>query len=607
LLSNARPIVSQFATRFAATPAELWPFVADTGRFNRAVGLPPVQFERTAGEDGETQIGEMRAFGVVYARWNEHPFEWERPRGFSVNRDYSSGPLAHLRAGAELTPVDGGTSVRLFAELTPRNALFDPVIRYVVAPRQMSRAQQQLELLKEYLEHRTTSAFPTLKHSPSARERERINALGAQLVAEGCSGTIVEALCRHLEEGSDEDVSGMRPLELAQRWGVEPRVTLETFLHAAIAGLVEMRWELLCPSCRGVNAASLALHDLQHEGHCTACNVQFSASIDEAIEARFYPASSVRAVSVGTYCVGGPMNTPHRDVQLILDPGEERTLALTVPSGGWIMRSPQSRGVTHLAVDPSASESVVPVRLSANLITPDQVGLPASGGTLRLINERTIPAAIALDDERWSDLAATPGRLLTYPAFRSLFSAEALAPGVELAVGRVGLLFTDLAGSTALYERAGDAAAFRMVSEHFTVLEQAIEAHGGALIKTIGDAVMAGFPDGRQALEAAFAIQEAMQTFDTRGLADPLSLIKIGVHAGACFVVTLNERLDYFGTVVNIAARAQGEAHGGEVVVTARVCEEAAELVASSSRTPEPFQVTLRGISAPVDLVRFKI
>ncbi|HEX3246538.1 MAG TPA: DUF5939 domain-containing protein [Chloroflexota bacterium] len=605
-MPKARPIVSQFETRFATTPEELWPFIADTNRFNRAVGLPPVQFERVAGEDGEAQIGELRAFGVAYARWNEHPFEWERPRGFSVKRDYSSGPLAHLRAGAELTPVDGGTSVRLFAELTPRNPMFDPVLRYIVAPRQISRAKQQLELLQDYLEHRTPSAFPTLKHSPSAGEQERIRALAVKLVAEGCPGPIVEALSRHLEEGSDEDVSGMRPLELAQHWGTDPRPTLETFLQAATVGLVEMRWELLCPSCRGVSAASLALHELQHEGHCTACNVQVSASIDEAIEARFYPARSVRTVSVGTYCVGGPMNTPHRYAQLVLQPGEERTLPLRITDNGWVMRSPQSRGVAHLAVDPAASDAAVSVRISPNVITPDQVALPSNGATMRLINERTISTVVSLDEERWSELAATPGRLLTYPAFRSLFSAEALAPGVELAVSRVGLLFTDLAGSTALYERAGDAAAFRMVSEHFTVLENTIEGHGGALIKTIGDAVMAAFPDGRQALQSAFAIQEAMQMFDTRGLADPLALIKIGVHAGACFLVTLNEKLDYFGTAVNIAARAQGEAHGGEVVVTAKVCEEAEDLVAGSNRIGEPFQVTLRGISVPVDLVRFK-
>jgi class 3 adenylate cyclase len=115
---------------------------------------------------------------------------------------------------------------------------------------------------------------------------------------------------------------------------------------------------------------------------------------------------------------------------------------------------------------------------------------------------------------------------------------------------------------------------------------------------------MAAFPDGRQALAAALAIQLEMESFDTRGLADARSLIKIGVHAGACFVVTLNERLDYFGTAVNVAARAQGEAHGGEVVATLQVCKEAPDLVGSPALDSAPFAVTLRGLSTPVDLVR---
>jgi class 3 adenylate cyclase len=603
-LSGPRPIVAQLEVQFAARPDELWPLVADTNRFNHAVGLPAVDFVNTPSDDGETRIGEMRAFGIAYARWIEHPFEWQRPRAFAVSRDFLSGPLRHLRAGAELTPVDDHTSVRFYAELTPRSAVFAPVIQHIVAPRQIARARRQFDDLRAYLEHRSTSAFPSLKHRPTDLERRRVQELTVQLTAEGTPPEILDALRDYLLEAGDEDVSGMRPLELAERWRTEPRATLETFLRGATVGLLEMRWELLCPSCRGVNVASVSLHDLQGQGQCTACNVQFTASLDEAIEARFYPAPAVRSVNVGTYCVGGPMNTPHRDVQLVLGPGEVRHLSLVVPEHGWIMRSPQSAGVAYVQPDASAVGQTATIKLSANLIMPDEVKVAPGPLNLSLSNERSVAATVSLDDTRWSEQAATPGRLLTYPAFHSLFSAEALAPGVELAVSRVGLLFTDLAGSTAMYERAGDAAAFRMVSEHFRVLEQAIETNDGALIKTIGDAVMAAFPDGRQALRAALDIQREIEAFDTRGLADPHALIKIGVHAGACFVVTLNERLDYFGTAVNIAARAQGEAHGGDVVVTLQVSDEAAELLEDPGLTSERFAVLLRGISEPVELVR---
>jgi class 3 adenylate cyclase len=198
----------------------------------------------------------------------------------------------------------------------------------------------------------------------------------------------------------------------------------------------------------------------------------------------------------------------------------------------------------------------------------------------------------------------TPGTLMTLPAFRALFSVEALAAGVELSITRVGLLFTDLAGSTALYERAGEARAFRLVGEHFEILQAAIEASGGAVVKTIGDAVMGAFPDGEAALAAAIAIQRAIHRLDTGEFADPAMLLKVGIHAGPCYAVTLNGRLDYFGAAVNLAARAQHEARGGQIVATAAVCESAPDLVTTAGLIASPFEVTLRGISAPVRLYR---
>ena len=175
-----------------------------------------------------------------------------------------------------------------------------------------------------------------------------------------------------------------------------------------------------------------------------------------------------------------------------------------------------------------------------------------------------------------------------------------------MAIGRVGLLFTDLAGSTALYERAGDARAFRLVGETFRDPARGDQAAGGALVKTIGDAVMAAFPDGRAALVAALAIQRDIRSLDTRGLADPARLVRVGVHAGACYAVTLNERLDYFGTAVNLTARAQHEADGGEVVATAAAFEEAgaATGVADCGLRGESFAVMVKGLSAPVHLYR---
>jgi class 3 adenylate cyclase len=427
-----------------------------------------------------------------------------------------------------------------------------------------------------------------------------------RLVAEGAPMKPAERLADTVANAADEDVAGMRPLELAQRWNTDARQTLEVFVRATVAGLVELRWELLCPRCRGAKATASHLRDLANGGYCPTCNLHFFASVDESIEARFYPNPSIRKIEVGTYCVGSPMKTPHRLAQAELAPGESRTWSVALEGGVYVVSSPQSDGLVRLLVKDQSSASSAQIRIGADA-TNAEICVRPGRVHMYVSNQCKATISVALDDTRWSELGATPGRLMTLPAFRAFLSREALAPGFELAIGRVGLLFTDLAGSTALYERIGDARAFKLVGEHFTLLWGPIERNGGAIVKTIGDAVMAAFPDGRSAMAAGVDMQRAIRSLETNGVVDAARLIKVGVHVGACYAVTLNERLDYFGTTVNLAARAQNEALGGEIVATQAALEEGLAELECQGLGWEGFDVELKGFSAPVRLFRIDV
>ena len=126
-------------------------------------------------------------------------------------------------------------------------------------------------------------------------------------------------------------------------------------------------------------------------------------------------------------------------------------------------------------------------------------------------------------------------------------------------------MFTDLRNSTQLYREIGDATAFGRVMNHFDVLEKVIAEEDGALVKTIGDAVMAVFRRPASALKAMLSAQE-MLAAPPQGNA-PLTL-KAGVHTGPCIAVTLNDRLDYFGSTVNMAARLEGLSTGNDVIIS---------------------------------------
>src|SRR5579862_10454 len=156
-------IGGQVTLTVAGTPEQLWPYVADTDRMDRSVGLPVVHFRHTLRRDGgEEATGEYRALGRVLARWREHPFEWIYPSRFSVRRDYVSGPLSSFAGGTELTRVAGGTRLRSFVELTPRSALLVPLIRFGLLPIGLRRAARQHRAIAAYIAGRADTPFPVL-------------------------------------------------------------------------------------------------------------------------------------------------------------------------------------------------------------------------------------------------------------------------------------------------------------------------------------------------------------------------------------------------------------------------------------------------------------
>jgi class 3 adenylate cyclase len=187
----------------------------------------------------------------------------------------------------------------------------------------------------------------------------------------------------------------------------------------------------------------------------------------------------------------------------------------------------------------------------------------------------------------------TAKRLLSNQTFRDIYRTDTLDVDQGLKITSLTFLFTDLKGSTALYERVGDLVAYDLVREHFRVLNDIVAGQGGAVVKTIGDAVMATFPTPDRALVAALRMRESVQALKKD------LLIKIGIHEGPCLAVTLNDRLDYFGQTVNIAARVQGLATERAIYATKPVVDhpQVAKLIESNGLAPTEHLAALRGVA----------
>ena len=582
-----------------SSPERLWPFVADTNRFNRDTGIPEIEVDK-----GHKRLRNARRkvrFSIygLPVEWEEQPFEWVRPTRFGVERIYSTGPMARLRVLAALTAKpEGGTHLTYELWATPRNVLGSVAIplqiNFVTGPKLRAAIKKYDDLAGA----ETTEADGD-NASQSTFDLQRLAALGQKLLAdvEGSETpepkvAIANRLIDFLEHGDDLAVSRIRAYKLADDWHEPRRLVLEVCLRATRVGLLDFQWDLLCPLCRGAQHSGVSLRDIKTDVHCSACKIDFTVNFDRYVELTFRPNPAVRRVEVASYCVGSPHWTPHVVAQQLLPPGGKRELTLPLESGSYRLRALELQGSQDLNVS-QEGDSSASVTLSNSGWSLDALHV-SERVSLSLNNETDAEQLLILERLEWSDQATTAAEVTALQMFRDLFSSEALRPGEQISVGTLTVLFTDLRHSTQLYREIGDATAFGRVMSHFDVLKKIIADHDGAIVKTIGDAVMAVFRSAADALNAMLKAQRTLA--EPPDGSRPLQL-KAGLNTGPCIAVTLNDRLDYFGSTVNMAARLEGLSSGSDVIISGSVYEDARvrELIESKGLSAVEFDMSLKG------------
>lgn len=605
--------VYRWTLELRASPAALWPLVSNTDRFNRDCGYPPVKLVPPApdrpGRITNARRLRARAFGFTI-EWEEQAFEWIEPVRFRVRREYFRGPVARMEVHCELSPrIDRGTTLVYEMRVTPANRLGRLALPLAVGRRVHAITER---VFRRYDE----AALAGERLSPLARPPSlasggaaRLAAIARQLAGEsGAAAGSVNRLIDHIAQADDLAAGRMRPYALAAHWRTDRRGTLELFLRATRAGLLDFSWDLVCPHCRGAKAHQSTLANLAPAAHCDTCNVDFTANFDQSVELTFSPNPAIRSVPRVAYCVGGPQVTPHIVAQQLVPPGTTSTLRLALTPGRYRVRLPglAEQHAFHVA---AGGDAAVRLDLVAKPLVEPTI---APAGELLLVNPPG-PARLAIVEHlEWSDQSATAAEVTSLQLFRDLFSAEVLRRGERISVGSLTIVFTDLKNSTSLYQEIGDAPAFGRVLTHFDILKAAVADEGGAIVKTMGDAIMAVFPRPVAAVRAMARAQRQLArpadfansaSAPSGAIPRPLAL-KVSVHCGPCLAINQNDRLDYFGSTVNFAARLCGLSTGRDLILSsaARADTEVTALLASSPAplTAAPERVTVRGFGDTV-------
>ena len=395
-----------------------------------------------------------------------------------------------------------------------------------------------------------------------------------------------------------------------------------------------MRWDVLCPQSGMVLDSFGTLRTLKTHYVCGLCDVTGETDLDDFIQVTFSPTRQLRRMSFHE-----PGSVPVEDFhwklrfsdsgrlpgqqgrfvdflrglargEAFLPPGSITRLRADLQAGGAFRRQCPDAGrlrVAGFGLAVRRADDAIPVSYDGQRFAVSRTAAPpgpaiieientgAERGSVLLLNWPPEIVALTAKPVLEFDPYLSGGALLARNTFRQLFRSERVDEKEGSGIRQVTFLFTDLKGSTAMYERLGDLNAYALVREHFALLGTITQEHSGAIVKTIGDAVMAVFSRPTDAVSAALQIRRDIERFN-RDHGGPGIVLKIGAHCGSSIAVTLNDNLDYFGQTVNVASRVQALAGAGDICISEALHTAAgvADLLAGHSVTE--FASPLRGV-----------
>jgi serine/threonine protein kinase len=568
-------------------PAEaIWPHVANTERFNRATGIPPVEFHSQSYPTANTSklLPEVRRFGRLRVKgltldWREHPFEWIEGQRHSVLREYTHGPVRWLISSVELTPrADGGCTLTHHLRFEPRHFLGRMVAALEVgwkARRAFDRVYRRIDAFAQGADIPDPFELPPVM---TRQQRHRMNHIIDQM-ATIVPYTVLETLADYLTQGSSQDIARIKPLELARQLNLDPEHLIPAFLHGARLGLFMMLWDVLCPRCRTSASFAETLRSLAQHSHCPACQFDFPLDFTQSVELVFRVHPQIRACETRTYCVGGPAHFPHIVAQIRVGSQECFRLHLNLSPGTYRITGPQF--AQSWDFDVLSNRGVVSWQL---LLPDDLVSIPHSSYThqpkvsfrarkqeLLITNQHDQELLIRVERTVNRTDALTPARLSSIPLFRQLFPSEVLRSGQLLSLSTLTFLAIDFHVDSQIHDTQGNTLepqqgrAIRLIYDFFQFARETAPKYGGLVVKSLGERLLMVFDQKLQALRTALELRRRTQQPEKPDNTRARQYVRMGIHSGPAVLMTINDQMEYFGPTLTQTWQMPDRLHRGQI------------------------------------------
>ncbi len=593
----------EFAWELPSSPDQLWPYVADTERLNRAIGLPSVKYRTQKDPQiGLRRFGQIK-LGLMNIDWEEHPFEWIEGQRMGVHRVFSSGPFKTFASfvSLELMP-NGGSRLRHKVEIVPRNSFGKLLANIEIGWKAQKSLDRVYRRIDKYLQNKSSAAgsdqVDAFEETPrvGGHRKTRLNQRRESLIEQGVAPEIAEVFVDYLASLTPQRAAKIRPLPLADDLKLGVDETIDTCLVAASIGMLDLSWDLLCPTCRAPSDSKNNLADIARHTHCEACDFEFATDLGNAVEMIFQLAKDLGSVDSAVYCIGGPSHAPHVVMQTRIAPNEQVEFETKLGPGSYILRGPKLPYTIAVNITDKLAASKETIHLPTTPKTIAPVRMLAGRQSFRLRSEFPHELLVRLERTATRNDAVTAGQAATLDRFRTLFPTQVVKAGRILQSQQVCMLVTQIFDMDLLYSFGDESLAFEWLSSNMERQTQIVARHRGSVIKTLSEGLVAVFDDIQASVNAAAEIlstqrsndfvddeqlatlERAMTLSDSKiesGLRGQRSNIlngfafKVGLHRGRAYISSSNGRIDYFGAALRTAMAVPQMAASGLIMTDA--------------------------------------
>lgn len=494
-----KPHIMSWDLWTSADQQAAWDLFADTERFNRAVGLE-FQFSEQVDSNGVTRMyGKQKQFGVS-VEWEERPFKYEAPHFVFIDRDFIKGPLKRYTVSIKLSPRDGGTRVEYVVTFYPDSYLGKVAVLFNAIVGVRPSLNKALLNAVALLNGDCSAAYDPSPGPLSEKQQGYLESKLRQLddleVAKKIAETLTQAPL--LKQNK------MTPLGLANDWGLDRERVIKGLLQASQAGILELRWEVLCPSCQQ-GKSILNVLNLQHQhAACVSCNTEFDAARLDGLEVVLRPHKKIRDFNLKPACLGSPQRTPHILARETASAQSETSWSFELQkAGSYYLRSFPDFGEIHLEVSHSANTSELDVKASCQRkLHPHFCTVRPGKIAVRLHNEADFSVQFLLEVRYQSSDVLTAWQLLKTPGMLELIPARKIAKGIKVDIKNSGVLM---------------AQAFKGKEQAMEFMSKAVAKFSPRKLQVQGRSLVATWDNFSQALEAAKQFDGAVQTYCSVG------------------------------------------------------------------------------------------